>query len=95
MLWLLNIVLVGIPIGTTAGVLVGLQAQRDANGQEPLFGDLPGYGGGGGAGTAPKDNRITEEMFCDTSVGYSPPSQHDHYTCMCQFRLTNSSKLLT
>lgn len=79
MLWLLNIVLVGIPIGTTAGVLVGLQAQRDANGQEPLFGDLPGYGGGG-AGSAPKDDRITNEIFCDTSIGFSPPSQHDHYT---------------
>ncbi|KFA66793.1 hypothetical protein S40285_08828 [Stachybotrys chlorohalonatus IBT 40285] len=81
MLWLLNFVLVAVPIGTTAGVLVGLQAQRDANGQEPLFGDQPGFGGGAGGGSGPpRTTRIDVDMYCDTSIGISPPSVGDHYT---------------
>ncbi|KAJ9209410.1 CAZyme family GH12 [Paecilomyces variotii] len=53
--WLVNAGLLAIPIGTSIGVLVGLDAHRAATGQPPLFGydpgnaGIPGIGAGGGS----------------------------------------------
>lgn len=55
--WLANAVLLGIPIGASVGVLVGLDAHRAATGQSPLFGHnpdnagIPGIGGGSDSGS--------------------------------------------
>jgi len=77
-LWLLNFVLLAIPIGTTLGVLLGLQASRES----PLFEDYPGFGSGNGPGRGPlRDNRVTkQDPLCNENVGVSPLSQGDHYT---------------
>ncbi|KAL1855023.1 hypothetical protein Plec18167_004526 [Paecilomyces lecythidis] len=54
--WLVNAGLLAIPVGTSIGVLVGLDAHRAATGQPPLFGNnpdnagIPGIGGGGSSG---------------------------------------------
>lgn len=51
--WIVNAGLLAIPIGTTIGVLVGIDAQRQASGQQPLFsgGDNgSSTGGDGGLG---------------------------------------------
>ena len=82
-LFLLNFVLVAIPIGSTLGVLLGLQSQRQANGQDPLF--KPDKPTGPGGKPVPGDNGIEIEVHCDETLGISPPSQGDHYTC--KFRL--------
>lgn len=77
-LFLLNFVLVAIPIGTTLGVLLGIQSQRAANGQEPLF--KPDHPTGPGGGPPKNDDGIKVEYYCDETIGISPPSQGDHYT---------------
>ncbi|KAH7320773.1 concanavalin A-like lectin/glucanase domain-containing protein [Stachybotrys elegans] len=77
-LWLLNFVLLAIPIGTTLGVLLGLQASRES----PLFEGDPGFGSGNGPGRGPlRDNSVTkQDPLCNQNVGVSPLSQGDHYT---------------
>ena len=77
-LFLLNFVLVAIPIGTTLGVLLGIQGQRAASGQEPLF--KPKHPEGPGGGPPKNDNGIKTEYYCDETIGISPPSLYDHYT---------------
>jgi|SRR5688572_3869612 hypothetical protein len=64
-LWLLNFVLIAFPIGTTVGILMGLQTHRIATGQSPLF----------------VDNGIKWKNYCQKTLGISPPSKYDHYTC--------------
>lgn len=76
---LLNFVFLAVPIGSTVGVLVGLQSYRDANGQQPLF--KPNRPNGPGGKPPPNDNGITIEYHCDETLGISPLSQGDHYTC--------------
>lgn len=63
-LWLLNFVLIAFPVGTTVGILMGLQNHRIATGQSPLF----------------VDNGIKWKNYCDKTLGISPPSKGDHYT---------------
>jgi len=77
-LFLLNFVLVAIPIGATLGTLLGIQSQRAANGQEPLF--KPDKPTGPGGGPPKNDDGIKVEYYCDETIGISPPSQGDHYT---------------
>lgn len=50
--WIVNAGLLAIPIGTTIGVLVGIDAQRQASGQKPMFsgGDNGSSTGDGGLG---------------------------------------------
>ena len=101
---LLNFVLVAIPIGATLGTLLGIQSHRSASGQKPLFKpDHPtdptnpgggGGGGGGGWGGPPKkgDNGITIESHCNETLGISPPSLGDHYTCKLMWGWTRSAE---
>lgn len=77
-LFLLNFVLVAIPIGSTVGVLLGIQGHRAATGQEPLF--KPKEPTGPGGGPPKNDDGIKIEYYCDETIGISPPSQGDHYT---------------
>lgn len=86
--WLVNAGLLAIPIGTTIGVLVGIDAQRQASGQEPLFagGEEGGLWGGtgppntGGSGN-PDDDRVTTMNYCQKSFGIHPPSRGQKYIC--------------
>jgi hypothetical protein len=75
LLWIINFVLLSIPIGATLGVLLGIQSHRAAAGEEPLFQPAPP-----GPGEAPDDDRITVKAYCNETIGISPPSQGDHYT---------------
>jgi len=62
--WLLNFVLLAIPIGTTLGILLGVQTHRKATGQAPLF----------------VDNSVDHDQYCQKTVGISPPSKGEHFT---------------
>lgn len=98
--WIVNAGLIAIPIGSTLGVLFGIDATRAANGQRPLFssdgstgsggssgGDTDSTGGGTGTST-PKDNNITTTQYCDISAGISPPAIGGlNYTCRCPAHL--------
>jgi len=80
--WLVNAGLLALPIGTTVGVLMGVDMHRQTTGQEPLFNPNPGTGPGNGGGNGNiKDNRITEKQYCDLQVAVSPPSKGVKYTC--------------
>ncbi|KAK2046696.1 concanavalin A-like lectin/glucanase [Colletotrichum somersetense] len=72
--WVVNFVLLAIPIGVTLGVLIGIDAGRSANGDKPLFTqpDNPG--------TIPKNNGITALVSCDKAFGLHPPSKGQEYT---------------
>ncbi|KAH7305702.1 concanavalin A-like lectin/glucanase domain-containing protein [Rhexocercosporidium sp. MPI-PUGE-AT-0058] len=74
--WLVNAGLLILPVGTTIGVLMGVDSHRQATGQEPIFNNpgtgTPGTGGGGNGNK--NDDRVTTHVFCDKQVGFSPPS---------------------
>lgn len=78
--WLVNAGLLALPIGTTVGILLGVDSHRQATGQEPLFNGDTGGGSGGGNGNS-RDHRITEKQYCQKQVGISPPSKGSRYTC--------------
>lgn len=63
-LWLINFVLIAFPIGTTVGVLMGMETHRTSTGQSPLF----------------RDNGIKTKGYCQKTIGISPPSKGEHYT---------------
>lgn len=48
--WIVNAGLIAIPIGSTLGVLFGIDASRQASGQSPLFSSGGSSGGTGGSG---------------------------------------------
>lgn len=78
--WLVSAVFLALPIGSTIGILMGLQAYRHANGQPPPFsgddgGNLPGTGGGNG-GFKGKD-RV--EMACDIATGLVPATKGESF----------------
>lgn len=73
LLSLLNFALVALPIGSTLGVLLGLQAHRDATGQDPIFKPT-------NPGVPPKNNKITIVHKCNETVGITPASSGDEYT---------------
>lgn len=93
--WIVNAGLLAIPIGTTIGVLVGIDAQRQASGQQPLFsggndgsstgngglGNGGGNGGSGGGGSTPNpnDNGITYEHRCELAYGIEPTTKGQQY----------------
>ncbi|KAJ0135149.1 hypothetical protein CTA2_2374 [Colletotrichum tanaceti] len=72
--WVVNFVLLAVPIGVTLGILMGLDAGRSANGDKPLFTqpDNPG--------TIPKNNGITPMVSCDKAMGLHPLSKGQEYT---------------
>lgn len=80
--WLINAGLLALPIGTTVGVLMGVDMHRQTSGQEPLFNPDQGAGPGTGGGTGnSRDDKITEKQYCQTQVAISPPSKGVRYTC--------------
>ncbi|KAL1862689.1 hypothetical protein VTK73DRAFT_6692 [Phialemonium thermophilum] len=62
--FLVNFGLLAIPIGTTLGVLFGIQSHRQATGQAPLF----------------VDNGVSTDTYCQKSYGISPPAKGLEYT---------------
>ena len=80
--WLVNAGLLILPVGTTIGVLIGVDSQRAANGQKPIFNTPTGGTGTGSGGTGNKgDDRVTSQLFCQKQVGYTAPSSGIQYTC--------------
>ncbi|QKX54250.1 uncharacterized protein TRUGW13939_01335 [Talaromyces rugulosus] len=93
--WIVNAGLLAIPIGTTIGVLVGIDAQRQASGQQPLFsggdngsstGGNGGLGGGGSTGGdggngggSSDDNGISWIENCNLTYGIEPPTKGQEY----------------
>jgi hypothetical protein len=93
--WIVNAGLLAIPIGTTIGVLVGIDAQRQASGQKPMFsggdngsstGGNGGLGGGGSSGgnggnggSTPDDNGISWIENCNLTYGIDPPTKGQQY----------------
>lgn len=85
---MVNAGLLAVPIGTTVGVLMGIESHRQATGQAPLFsggggGDVGGGSDGdpGGGGTVVgSGNGITISQYCQASYGISPPSKGTEYT---------------
>ncbi|KHN99840.1 Concanavalin A-like lectin/glucanase [Metarhizium album ARSEF 1941] len=75
--WLVNAILLAIPVGTTIAILLGLQVHNNANGRPPPFsggdnaGDLPGVGIPRG-----KDGVF---MKCDESFGFDPKSKGQNF----------------
>jgi hypothetical protein len=68
--WIVNIGLMALPIGTTIGILRGIESYRQATGQAPLFsGDNSG-----------DNNSITKTQYCQKSYGISPLSNGEEYT---------------
>ncbi|KZL69398.1 xyloglucan-specific endoglucanase [Colletotrichum incanum] len=72
--WVVNFVLLAVPIGVTLGVLMGLDAGRSANGDKPLFTEPDN------PGTIPKNNGITAMVSCDKAMGLHPLSKGQEYT---------------
>lgn len=56
--------LIALPVGVTLGVLIGLDANRRATGQAPLF----------------QDNSVSIDTYCQKAYGISPPSTGTQYT---------------
>ncbi|KAK6580094.1 hypothetical protein PZA11_007116 [Diplocarpon coronariae] len=78
--WLVNAVLLALPVGTTLGVLLGVDLHRHSTGQAPLFNDDTGSGVGGGGGSI-SDNGVTTSQYCQKQVGASPGSKGVQYIC--------------
>ncbi|KOS17145.1 Endoglucanase-1 [Escovopsis weberi] len=96
--FLVNFVLIAIPIGTTLAVLFGIQGHRDATGQAPLFAPEPpdfpgdgGNGGGGGGGPRPKQG-LGHQMLCQKSFGFAPTSKGQKYIRMCRLLFSTTDR---
>ncbi|KAJ5759202.1 hypothetical protein N7520_006358 [Penicillium odoratum] len=88
---LVNAILLAIPLGGSVGTLVGIDRHLAATGQKPLFssdgssdgtGDSSGGSTGGGSGGSGSitNNGVTNEQYCESSWGISPPSDGEQYT---------------
>lgn len=62
---LVSFVMLAIPIGVTLGILLALDAHRQATGQQPLF----------------QDNSVSKDQYCQKAYGISPTSKGLQYTC--------------
>lgn len=75
--FVINFVLLALPIGITLGVLLGIDSQRKASGQEPLY--QPGDNDG--TGKAPKKgNGFTPYTLCNKTYGLTPYTTGQQYT---------------
>lgn len=72
--WVVNFVLLAVPIGATLGILIGIDAGRSSNGQSPIFTEPDN------PGTTPKNNGITAMVSCDKAMGLHPLSKGQEYT---------------
>lgn len=73
--WLVNFGLLALPIGVTLGILLGLDASRQASGGAPLFTGDPTT-----PGSTPNNNGITAMVSCDKAMGLHPLSKGQEYT---------------
>lgn len=84
--WIVNAGLIAIPIGSTLGVLFGIDASRQASGQAPLFsggdsnsgtgGSGGGSGGSGGSGGNGGSGGGSGSSWSDSTGAYT---QGSHY----------------
>lgn len=87
--WILDAVLLTLPIGTTIGTLRGIDLHRQATGQAPLFSLVGGNGhgssGNNGEGNSSTiisgDNGITTTTYCGRETAITPSSVGSQYTC--------------
>lgn len=93
--WLVNAVLLTLPVGGTIGVLSGIDAVRSANGQKSLFADsalepemgtstgpaqnAPAAGPKAPTTVNPKDNRVTIGRYCGRYDKVEPASVGTEY----------------
>lgn len=75
--WLVSAVFLALPIATTIGVLLGMQAYNHAKGQPPPFSGGGDDNGLPGIGT-PK-GKDTVEMKCDQAFGFDPKSKGQNF----------------
>lgn len=87
--FIVNTILLVIPIVGTIGVLLGIDAYREAAGQKPLFSDQATNTGTDHHENTP-DNGIISMQFCDISYGISPSSRSQQYTCKLFFVIYGS-----
>lgn len=77
-----------LPAAVTTGVLVGMDAVRASNNQQPIFTVPPGGGLGGGPGVNGGGNRgdkIETDLYCDETIGVYPYVErgYQQYTREC------------
>ncbi|EKD18906.1 xyloglucan-specific endoglucanase [Drepanopeziza brunnea f. sp. 'multigermtubi' MB_m1] len=84
--WIVNAVLLGIPVGVTTGVLIGVDSIKRSQGQATLFegnieDPIAGAGGGGGGGETvyPDNDKVTNERHCEQYATVIPPSKGTQY----------------
>ncbi|PHH78488.1 hypothetical protein CDD80_6756 [Ophiocordyceps camponoti-rufipedis] len=65
--WLVNVGLLALPIAATLGILIGLQAHRQALGQQPLF-------------SPPIITKWVEQTYCQRYHGVRPDTKGQQYT---------------
>ena len=81
--WLVNIVLLALPIVTTLGILLGIQ---QATGKPPLTNhDDPVDGG-----HDPSDNSLKNYSKCNQTVGIHPYTKGQGYTRKCYLHIVKS-----
>ncbi|KAK5994127.1 Xyloglucan-specific endo-beta-1,4-glucanase 1-like protein [Cladobotryum mycophilum] len=76
--FLINFFLIALPIGTSLGILFGLQANRAATGQAPLFAPKPTDGPGSDGKPKPKQG-LGHEALCMKSYGFTPDTKGQQY----------------
>lgn len=77
--WLVSALFLALPIGTTIGILLGLQAYRHANGQPPPFSG--GDDGNGLPGIGKPKGKDEVQMKCDTTDPFFPQFTGETYVC--------------
>jgi hypothetical protein len=75
--WLVSALFLALPIGTTIGILLGLQAYNHANGQPPPFSG--GDDGNGLPGIGTPKGKDTVQMKCDAAFGFDPKSKGQNF----------------
>lgn len=59
-----------LPVAITLGILLGLQAHREARGMPPPF----------------VSNKVSTDTYCQRAFGISPDTRGLQYTCECYSR---------
>ncbi|CAK7226184.1 hypothetical protein SEUCBS140593_006155 [Sporothrix eucalyptigena] len=78
---IVNFALLVIPIGVTLAVLFGIDAQRTASGDAPIYTPQPTViGGGNPDGGGGSDNKLTTKTYCQQSYGITPDTKGQEFT---------------